>query len=86
MRSLIRQATTILLLGWLATGVASAAEKTYEKPSAFLTRHFGGIPKTRVLSLSGTQQKQLAGILGHHYRATRSPLLGGGRQNRMDSR
>jgi hypothetical protein len=55
------------LLGWLAGGTVEAAAKTYEQPSAFLARHFGGAPKARVLTLSGAQQKQLASILGHKY-------------------
>lgn len=68
MKFLIRRCAAILLLGGLAPGLAGAAEKTYEKPSTFLTRHFGSVPKTQVLSLSGSQQKQLAAILGHRYR------------------
>lgn len=51
----------------MASQAAHAAEKTYEKPSEFLTRHFGRIPKTRVLSIDGTRQKKLAAILGHRY-------------------
>jgi len=54
-------------VGWLALGSAQAADKTYEKPSAFLKRHFGSMPKTKVLSLTGGQQKKLSAILGHRY-------------------
>lgn len=68
MTFLIRQSAVILLLGCLSAGLAGAAEKTYEKPSDFLSRHFGSVPATRVLSLTGAQQKQLAVILGHKYR------------------
>ncbi len=68
MTSLLRRALSLILLGWLAASHAGAAEKTYEKPSAFLTRVFGSVPKTRVLSLSAAQQKQLVSILGHKYR------------------
>lgn len=46
---------------------AIAAEKIYEKPSAFLDRHFGGVPKTRVLELTHDQQTDLKKILGHDY-------------------
>lgn len=67
MTRLIRLLIVPALLGWLGGGTAAAAAKTYEQPSAFLERHFGGVPKTRVLSLSGAQQKQLAAILGHKY-------------------
>lgn len=67
MRNLIRHVVIPVLLGWLATGSAGAAVKTYEQPSAFLIRHFGAVPKTRVLSLSAARQKQLSAILGHRY-------------------
>ena len=46
---------------------AFAEEKTYEKPSAFLTRHFGEVPKTRVLVLTSAQQAGLKKILGHEH-------------------
>lgn len=52
--------------GLLATP-AVAAEKVYEKPSAFLTRHFGKVPKTRVLPVTPARQKQLKAILGRRY-------------------
>ena len=67
MTRLIRLLVVPALLAWLAGGTAAAAAKTYEQPSAFLARHFGGMPKTRVLSLSGAQQKKLAAIMGHKY-------------------
>ena len=51
----------------LAVTSAAAADKVYEKPSAFLTRHFGAVPKTRVLPVGGDRQKRLAAILGHRY-------------------
>lgn len=51
----------------LAVSVAGAADKVYEKPSTFLKRHFGAIPKTHVLKLSGAQQGMVKKILGHHY-------------------
>jgi hypothetical protein len=67
MNRLIRIAIHTVFVGFLATAAAPAAEKVHEKPSAFLTRHFGSMPKTRVLSLTKGQQQQLASILGHGY-------------------
>jgi hypothetical protein len=67
MKPLIHPLIIPVLLGWLMAGSSVAAEKTYEQPSAFLARHFGSMPKTQVLALSETQQKQLATILGHRY-------------------
>ncbi len=64
----LRTLPCILLLAAILHGTtAHAADKVYEKPSAFLTRAFGSIPKTRALSLTSAQQKQLASILGHRY-------------------
>ncbi|MGD7653515.1 MAG: FMN-binding protein [Verrucomicrobiales bacterium] len=57
---------------------AAGAEKVYEKPSVFLSRHFGGVPKTRVLELSGADQKALHGILGHRYKQKRVRYWQGG--------
>ena len=78
MTQLLRRATGMILLAWLAVSPAVAAEKTYEKPSAFLTRVFGSVPKTRVLALSGDQRKQLAAILGHRYREQKIRYWSGG--------
>lgn len=44
-----------------------AAEKVYEKPSVFLKRHFGAVPKTQVLTLNAEQAKSLKSILRHAY-------------------
>jgi hypothetical protein len=63
-----RQLVIAILLGIMLHGVAGAADKVYEQPSAFLKRAFGSMPETRVLSLDAGQQKQLAAILGHRYR------------------
>jgi hypothetical protein len=63
----IRHLIIPVLLGWLMVGNSYAAEKIYEQPSAFLARHFGAMPKTRVLALTDAQQKQLTAILGHRY-------------------
>lgn len=54
---------TFVLFGTAARG----AEKVYEKPSAFLTRHFGKVPETRALQVDARRQKQLSAILGHRY-------------------
>lgn len=61
-----RAAFFVLAITFLGSFV-SAAEKVYEKPSTFMTRHFGAIPQTQVITLSGTQSKQLKSILGHKY-------------------
>ena len=45
-----------------------AADKVYEKPSSFLKRHFGSIPKTQAYSLSTADDKQFSAILGHRYK------------------
>lgn len=50
---------------------AAAAEKTYEKPSDFLKRHFGNVPATRVIELDRRQQGGLKAALGHAYPQTR---------------
>jgi len=39
----------------------------FEKPSAFLKRHYKKIPKTQVRTLSAKDQKALSKILGHRY-------------------
>ena len=63
-----RVAFAVLAIAFLSTFV-SAAEKVYEKPSIFMKRHFGTLPKTQLLDLSGAQEKQLKSILGHSYPA-----------------
>jgi hypothetical protein len=55
----------------MALSPAAAAEKTYEKPSDFLKRHFGDVPKTRVLELDRRQQGGIKAVLGHDYGQTR---------------
>ncbi len=55
-----------------------AALKTYEKPSAFITRHFGKIPKTQAISLTRSQQASLKKILGHKYGEKRVRYWEGG--------
>lgn len=61
-----RAAFSILVVAFLSSYV-SAADKVYEKPSAFMKRHFGAIPKTQVIALSSSQSKQLKSIFGHKY-------------------
>jgi len=68
-RSIIgRAAFAVLAIAFLCTFV-SAAEKVYEKPSVFMKRHFGTLPKTQVITLNSAQSKQLKSILGHSYSA-----------------
>ena len=67
MTSILRGAAFAAIVFGLQAVSAVAAEKIYEKPSAFLTRHFGKVPQTRVLKIDGARQKQLAAILGHRY-------------------
>ncbi|MFC5051942.1 FMN-binding protein [Rubritalea spongiae] len=55
-----------------------AATKVYEKPSVFMKRHFGGIPKTQVLSLSSVQLKHLKSIFGHSYKEKKVRYWQGG--------
>lgn len=47
---------------------AKAATEVYEKPSDFMKRHFGSIPKAGVLALDSSQHKQLKGIFSHRYK------------------
>ncbi|WP_018968828.1 FMN-binding protein [Rubritalea marina] len=47
---------------------AEAAAKVYEKPSSFMKRQFGAVPKTQVLVLSKEQHKQLKSILKHRFK------------------
>ncbi|MCB1133949.1 MAG: hypothetical protein KDN05_22715, partial [Verrucomicrobiae bacterium] len=60
MTSILRGAAFAAIVFGLQAVSAVAAEKVYEKPSAFLTRHFGKVPQTRVLKIDGARQKQLA--------------------------
>lgn len=55
----------------LAAAPAHAAEKVYEKPSDFLIRNFGEIPKTRVIELNRGQQAAISRMLGHDYESRR---------------
>jgi hypothetical protein len=58
-----------VVMGLVLTMVSvHAAERVYEKPSSFIKRHFGSIPKTQVLALNSTQQKQLKAIFGHSFK------------------
>lgn len=61
-----RAAFVVLAITFLSTFV-SAADKVYEKPSVFMKRHFGTLPKTQVISLTSAQSKQLKSIFGHKY-------------------
>lgn len=65
-RSVIGRAAFVVLLLGLFSSSLSAADKVYEGPKAFLERNFGAVPKTRAISLSGTQQKQLKSLIGRN--------------------
>lgn len=67
MNGFLRSVVVSVVALVMAMGSATAAEKVYEKPSAFLQRHFGAIPKTRVIELDRTLQRGLKEVLGHAY-------------------
>ena len=67
-RSLFGRAVFSFLLLVLGTATLSAATKVYEKPSAFMKRQFGSIPKAQVISLSSGQHKKLKSIFSHRYK------------------
>lgn len=58
-----------LLLACLLVQPLAAATRTYEKPSAFLQRHFGEMPETKLLKLTDSDQQALKKILGRGYGA-----------------
>ncbi|MFT5882824.1 MAG: hypothetical protein ACI9FG_001331 [Crocinitomicaceae bacterium] len=66
-RSFLGRAAFAVLAIALLCPVVGAAEKVYEKPSVFMKRQFGKLPKTQVLELSGAQAKQLKSIVGRSY-------------------
>ncbi|QQL44161.1 FMN-binding protein [Sulfuriroseicoccus oceanibius] len=68
-RSVLPLLGRAFVLCWcvMSVGVAGAQEKVYEKPSAFMKRHFGGVPKTQVLKLNAKQSAGLKKIFGHKY-------------------
>lgn len=63
----LRSLVIIAMVTFTMAMPSFAAVKTYEKPSSFITRHFGKIPKTQAISLSRAQQSELKKILGHSY-------------------
>ncbi|MFC4994209.1 FMN-binding protein [Rubritalea tangerina] len=67
-RSIIGRAVFVFLLVVSLGAPLSAATKVYEKPSVFLKRTLGAVPKTQVLELNRTQQAQLKRIFGHSYK------------------
>ena len=71
MNGVLRSAVGGVMAMVMALSPAVAAEKTYEKPSVFLKRHFGDVPKTRVLELDRRQRGGLKAALGHDYGQTR---------------
>ena len=70
-RSFFGRAAFAVLAMTMLTSYVSAAEKVYEKPSTFMKRHFGALPKTQVIALTSTQSKQLKSIFGHKYESTK---------------
>lgn len=71
MNGFLRSAVGVGMAMVMAPSPAAAAEKTYEKPSAFILRHFGKTPETRVLELDRARQLALKKILGHAHEQTR---------------
>lgn len=79
----------IVLSPWLVAAVglflgglpASALEQVYEKPSAFLERHFGSIPKAGVLKLDARHQSALKRVLGHDYAQSQLRYWGDGKRS-----
>lgn len=65
MNGILRSAAGSIMVMFMTLSHAVAAEKIYEKPSSFLNRHFGEIPKTQVLDLDRLQQSGLKDVLGH---------------------
>jgi len=67
MNGVLRSQAGFIMALAMAAVPAVAAEKIYEKPSSFLKRHFGDIPKTRVLELDRHQKGGIKAALGHDY-------------------
>ncbi len=66
MNELLHKTMGVVVVMWtMITAPAVAATKVYEKPSDFLERHFGSIPKTQVIDLDKADQTVLKKILGH---------------------
>lgn len=63
-RSLLGRAAFVVFLVCFPCSHSSAADRVYEKPTAFLKRCFGSQPKTQAITLNGEQYKQLKEILG----------------------
>ncbi len=67
MNRLFRSSLVLCLVTVVTVAAGVAAEKVHEKPSAFLQRHFGAMPDTRMLKLDASMQRGLRPILGHEY-------------------
>lgn len=64
-RSFVGRAVFVVLsILFIGSSSLLAAEKIYEKPTEFLKRNFGGIPKTQAITLDEQQFKELKKILG----------------------
>jgi len=70
-RSNFGRAVFVIFAVAMISASTEAADKVYEKPSSFMKRHFGTLPKTQVITLTSTQSKQLKSILGHKYDSTK---------------
>lgn len=66
-RQFWRAAFLVFGLSFL-TSVSVASDRVYEKPSAFMLRHFSSVPKTQVITLNSAQKKQLKSIFRHSYK------------------
>ena len=71
MNGMLRATVGAVMALVMALAPAVAADKVYEKPSAFLTRHFGKVPKTKVIDLDKSDHKALKEIFGHRYDSRR---------------
>lgn len=67
-RSLVGRAAFVFLVIAIFNQPLQAADKIYEKPSSFLTRTLGSIPKTQILELDRTQKNELKKIFRHSYK------------------
>lgn len=67
MKQGIRSVMGVGITALLCVMPVRGAEKVYEKPSAFLDRHFAVVPKASVMELSRAQQEVLESMMGHAY-------------------
>jgi hypothetical protein len=77
-RSYFQRLITLVLL--LAGGALFAGDTVYEKPSVFLARTFGKVPRTQALSLNGAQQARVKRLLGRNYQPAKVRYWSDGRK------